>query len=308
MSQATPATSDSHSWVDYGSCRPGHDLLKPYISAFTYSIGCLHEQHAKYITRAYPTVMTQLYFEFSGGLSEVRDRDGAFAFSSGRSGNGTVIEKRTYIKQGLGGWFDIFQLPGKQASRPIRNLKIDLYPNTLYRLFNLSPSELRGEDLQLADLVGTATGSLMLEEMEAAPTGRTMAAVAERYLLEYALRRHGGAAHKESNPGIPGPGDSLSQLARDFEKSERWLQKQYAGIYGMSFKQMQGNLRFYRAHQLLTKALQANTPTNLTELAYQLNYFDQAHFIREFRRYAGMTPGQYVRANVRPENQSLFYW
>lgn len=308
MSKASPAAVKSHSWVDYGSPKPSHDLLKPYISAFTYAVGCLAETEAKYITRAYPTVMTQLYFEFSGGLSEVRDRTGTFAFGGRKPGGNTVIEKRTYLKHGLGGWFDIYQLPGNQTRRPIKNLKIDLYPHALFRFFHLSPEELQAEDLQLADLIGTTRSSLMLEEMEAAPTGAEMVTVAERHLVEFALKARGAGPRREPDPRIPGLDDSLGQLARDYEKSERWVQKQYTRIYGMSFKQMQNNLRFYRAHQLLTRAVKENQPTSLTELAYQLNYFDQAHFIREFRRYAGMTPGQYVRAHVRPENQSLFYW
>jgi AraC-like DNA-binding protein len=34
---------------------------------------------------------------------------------------------------------------------------------------------------------------------------------------------------------------------------------------------------------------------DLTELAHECGYFDQAHFIREFKAFAGKTPTQYAR-------------
>lgn len=40
----------------------------------------------------------------------------------------------------------------------------------------------------------------------------------------------------------------------------------------------------------------ANAST-LTEIAYVSGYYDQAHFIRSFREFSGMTPGQYLNCN-----------
>jgi len=46
--------------------------------------------------------------------------------------------------------------------------------------------------------------------------------------------------------------------------------------------------RFVKA----TRALHGDNGS-LTEIGARLGYFDQAHFIRNFREYAGMTPGEY---------------
>ena len=38
---------------------------------------------------------------------------------------------------------------------------------------------------------------------------------------------------------------------------------------------------------------------NLTEVGYDCGYYDHAHFIRDFKEYAGLTPGEYlVSSNV----------
>jgi AraC-like DNA-binding protein len=44
-----------------------------------------------------------------------------------------------------------------------------------------------------------------------------------------------------------------------------------------------------------------NPAMSLTDLCYQHGYFDQAHFIHEFKEVLGMTPSQYFN------NQSLAF-
>jgi AraC-like DNA-binding protein len=48
-------------------------------------------------------------------------------------------------------------------------------------------------------------------------------------------------------------------------------------------------VRFDRAVRLL----RAGSAKSLTEVAQASGYFDQAHFIREFRAFSGGTPGEY---------------
>jgi AraC-like DNA-binding protein len=328
--------NEGQSWSDYGSVGCVNPLLSRYIANYTYSVGCLREQDARLITRAYPTVMTQIYFEFYGGLSEIKGQDHGFGgeavhkpeeiSSSSQASQGVRIDKRTYIKQGLGSWFDIYQLASNEKSRPIKNIKIDLYPMALFELFQCSPKELLGEDLQLGDLLGYTSTSLMLEEMEAASSGRELVEIAERYFLQQLSKQFNQhrleiSCQSQSNqskrqvvnpkgftPPLPRMQETLPDQARRFQKSNRWLQKRYAEVYGMSFKQIQSNLRFQSAHQALWQTLGRNLPISLTELAYRTGYFDQAHFIKDFKRYTGMTPGQYLKRNFNQESQYLWYW
>ena len=299
-----------HSWADFGSSGTRHPELMPYVAEYTYSVGSIVEQHAHLITRAYPTVMTQLYFEFCGELSQTRNHQGKIDFGSGLpGGNSGIIGKRTYIKRGLGGWFDIWQIASARSERPVKNLKIDLYPQTLYQLFQLSPAELDREDLQLSDLLGAKTASLMLEEMEAAVSGHQLVEIAERYLLEqYRCSQSKHPVNRAPSDILPQLNQSLRQQAARSQKSERWLQRYYREVYGMSFKQMQTNLKFQRVLDLFQQAIRQKHSINLTEVAYQCGYFDQAHFIKAFRHFSGITPGQYLKQQAGSDAQQLFYW
>jgi AraC-like DNA-binding protein len=321
--------NQDQAWIDFATTKPSHPLLNRYISSYTYSVGNLQEQEAKHITRAFPSIMTQVYFEFYGGLSEIRGEGHGFIRQASphsppgdRTSQSVEITKRTYIKQGLGKWFDIYQLPSERAIRPIKNLKVDLYPMAFFELFRYSPNELTGEDLQLADLLGQSTTSLLLEEMEASNSGHAMIEIVERYFLHHLLQQIeqqrlqskmvspsvSSVTPRGLTPALPNLSETLSDQAKRYNKSQRWLQKRYAEVYGMSFKQMQGNIRFQKTHQILWQTLTNHQTINLTELAYSNGYFDQAHFIKDFKKNTGMTPGRYLKTNFDQQSQYLWYW
>jgi len=79
----------------------------------------------------------------------------------------------------------------------------------------------------------------------------------------------------------------LNRLAAEFNCSERHIQKlflNYVGITPGNFFSVQ---RFNKSLGLVRKG-----NTSLTDIAYECGYFDQAHFIKEFKSYTGLTPSQ----------------
>jgi AraC-like DNA-binding protein len=50
----------------------------------------------------------------------------------------------------------------------------------------------------------------------------------------------------------------------------------------------------YRLHEAVER-LQEGAQINFSELAMELGYFDQAHFIRDFRKLVGCTPVAFAR-------------
>lgn len=72
----------------------------------------------------------------------------------------------------------------------------------------------------------------------------------------------------------------------------RHLQTAFRDLTGLSPQQLLAMVRF----QSCFRWLQADLP--LPEVALASGYYDQAHFNREFRRHAGMTPGEWKRAQA----------
>ena len=123
--------------INYKEVKPENPLIAKYVQSYTYSIGTLNEKDAKYITRAFPTFHTNFLFEFCGGLSEIHTDNEVIS-----------IDRRTYVNSGIGSWMDIFQKQADLGDRPVKNLKVDFYPNALFEIFGISPYELIGSDVR----------------------------------------------------------------------------------------------------------------------------------------------------------------
>jgi AraC-like DNA-binding protein len=85
---------------------------------------------------------------------------------------------------------------------------------------------------------------------------------------------------------------SVEQLVAQTGWSKRALQRLFHQYVGVGPKWV---INRYRIHEAVAQ-LQAGAPVALTELAMELGYFDQAHFIRDFRKLVGRSPAEYARA------------
>jgi len=81
---------------------------------------------------------------------------------------------------------------------------------------------------------------------------------------------------------------TVALLSKEFCSSQRNLTRKFNQVLGMCTEEAilyQKYLRSLEAVHL--------TSRTLTEIAYQSNFYDQSHFAREFKRYAGLTPRDY---------------
>jgi len=57
-------------------------------------------------------------------------------------------------------------------------------------------------------------------------------------------------------------------------------------------------IRVYRLHELVERLHQEKTARKavvFADLAQELGYFDQAHFVRDFKSIIGCTPSEYLK-------------
>ena len=82
---------------------------------------------------------------------------------------------------------------------------------------------------------------------------------------------------------------TVEQLAEETGYTTRYIDKSFRSEVGLSPKQLAKIFRF----QAAVKALNAHTDRNLTEIAMELGYYDQSHFVHDFKAFSGMTPKKY---------------
>jgi len=83
---------------------------------------------------------------------------------------------------------------------------------------------------------------------------------------------------------------NVSTLAANFCYSSRQLNRKAQEIFGMSTEALIRYKRYVHALKIMH-----HTHETLTRISYHCNYYDQAHFIREFKEFTGLTPGEYRR-------------
>ncbi len=88
---------------------------------------------------------------------------------------------------------------------------------------------------------------------------------------------------------------SVDQLATQQGTSRRQLERRFATTVGLSPKQLAKIIRL----QHTLKNLEQKQFTNLASLAVEHGYFDQAHFIKDFKEFTGMTPKQFYADSLK---------
>ncbi|MDR0207510.1 MAG: helix-turn-helix domain-containing protein [Bacteroidales bacterium] len=86
---------------------------------------------------------------------------------------------------------------------------------------------------------------------------------------------------------------NVNQMASEACLSRKQFERIFAEHIGISPKKYLKIIRFQSA--IFQK--QQNNNLNMTELSYESGYFDQSHFINDFKSLSGLTPKQYFAEN-----------
>ena len=106
-----------------------------------------------------------------------------------------------------------------------------------------------------------------------------------------------------SDPGLPRiaravaaieahPVRPIAELAAELGVSHGHLDREFARIVGLGPRVLARIVRLRR----LVASIDVYGEVEWTRLAGELGWFDQAHLIRDFKRFAGVSPGEYAAA------------
>lgn len=181
---------------------------------------------------------------------------------------------------------------------------IRFYPHTAAYFFNEKLSEFNNEVVNAADIFGPSLKQLHERLLEAAGM-ETRVRLAEDYFadrLHLSEKRH----HKLKLVGgfinslVNDAGTSrITDISARNRISSRYLNMLITEYTGLQPKLLTKINRFQHSLALVNSSTQ-----NFTSIAFEAGYFDQSHFIREFKSFTGITPNTFA-ANASPINQLL---
>ena len=86
---------------------------------------------------------------------------------------------------------------------------------------------------------------------------------------------------------------NLQNLSARYGFSERYIQKLFNSWVGITPQKFFAVKRFNKSLELLRSSTES-----MTSIAFSCGYYDQAHFIREFKSYTGLTPMQVKERSI----------
>ena len=182
-------------------------------------------------------------------------------------------------------------------------LGMQLTPKGLYRFFNLSMHETTDQLFTFEDIFGAWGARLqyMLANIESVQEKISSLQYALTYLLnkntkDYLLLDHAIDVINESH-GMA----SIKELEKQTGYSKRYLDMLFKEHVGVSPKRLASIARFQIFYQLWAKG---KSKTFFKDNLYTY-YYDQSHFIKEFKRFTGFTPR--IFADIKNEFGRIFY-
>ena len=167
---------------------------------------------------------------------------------------------------------------------------IRLRPGGAAALLGLPQQELTGRVVPLAE-VAPRLASALLDAVARVSGRRARAAALVHALARGVIREPGGpvaaaVARLEADPALP-----IGRLASTLGLTPRTLQRRFLDEVGVGPRMLRRILRFRVAFGLLDRS----PPGRWAAAPARAGYFDQAHLIREFRRFAGAAPTAFFR-------------
>lgn len=169
-------------------------------------------------------------------------------------------------------------------------LEVQLTPLGMYRMTGLSMNEISNRAVSLEDLFGRE-GRRLPERLAAEPDW------AHRFDLLDSMLKRAAADGPEPDPEVAlawrwlsdaNGTASVGEIVTETGWSRARLANRFRSQVGLTPKAAARVLRFGRAMTLLA----APGHRSLTSIALACGYFDQAHFNRDFRMFAGCSPGE----------------
>jgi len=191
---------------------------------------------------------------------------------------------------------------------PIGNVDtfaICFYPHGFANFINIPLELIVDKEIPIADLFGEAEANALEQRMMNATTTAMRIKIIETFLLTR-LNESSTISNivKSTVDAILKTNGTkkISNILDNNLSKRRQLERHFKKQIGISPKQLSKIIRLQATLQML---LNRRNET-LTELAYENEYFDQNHFIKDLKEIIGVTPKEFIQ-NEEMKLSTLFY-
>jgi len=246
-------------------------LLTPYISHYVFFESTKNGNNLSY--QDFPRTAMDMLFVYKGEIQIKPDHGSSFS-----------MDNCDFV--------GLFNKPYQvNVDNEISALHVRFKPNGIYPLTQVPLKEVSNNHLSLADL--TNKGSVELyDRMGHSSSHLEQIKLLESWLLSFYQRAsihyridHGMVLIEQSN-GLISVKQLSEQLNTNYKSLDRWFHKM-VGVNPKTYIQMA------RFKGILTQLDQQKEP-DWMQLVHDFGFHDQAHFIKTFKQFSGITPSSYL--------------
>jgi AraC-like DNA-binding protein len=170
-------------------------------------------------------------------------------------------------------------------------ISVEFHPAGAKAFFNLPMIELNGQVVSI-DLLSNPQLMELEQRLFETPDPQTCIFHIEQFLYKRLYRQdaHNLKRIDAVMQSIYRGEQNIDRLAQTACLGYKQFKRIFAGYVGANPKDFLRVVRFQKA----LHTLQIQPRITLTQLAYECGYYDQAHFIRDFKQFSGYTPAEYM--------------
>lgn len=186
------------------------------------------------------------------------------------------------------------------ANTSISVFVIPFKPAGFSALFHRDMAELTNQLPDFSALAGASESNRFLDQLMTAKDFQAQITVLDQFFLKQIPPKSltGEQIREACRQLILTNGQmKMKELAHHTNMSLRTLERQFTERIGISPKLFARFKRLHKALGLMNQPI----PVAWTDIAYQCGYYDQAHFIREFKAFSDQCPSDY-----RPQEYLLY--
>lgn len=179
---------------------------------------------------------------------------------------------------------------------------VEFNPQGAYRFFRFSLNEIKNQIHPLTDVLGTVAKQLE-EQISNVESVEGKVTLLQHFLLNQFMQQAEDSIFEYCVAKITSSKGKITikELEKKTGYSSRWLNMKFADKLGISPKNLSTIIRFNQYYN----AVANNNEMDFMQNAFYDHYYDQSHFLKEFKRFTGLSHSGFE--NTTNDFGKLFY-
>jgi AraC-like DNA-binding protein len=170
---------------------------------------------------------------------------------------------------------------------------VSFYPEALKALLGIDANEMINLHPELDNFAPKSLTNLILETPSSLGKIQLLNSFFTKKLMTSKTRFNTVFANALSSFYLHNNENNVNLFLKENSISERQLERIFKVNVGITPKQFLRIMRFEKSLAVLK-----NNKKSLGDLAFIMEYFDESHFIREFKEFTGITPNKFRNKNI----------